>query len=54
LQLDTKGKKRVDELAPLKHESIEYIEFTKEFYEEGPELFAMDEAEVRPALQHVL
>lgn len=36
----------MDALAALDHASLEYDDFAKDFYEEAPEVFAMDDKEV--------
>lgn len=35
------------ELPPLDHSAIEYDDFAKDFYDEAPDVFALDDAEVR-------
>ena len=43
-------KKRIEPLAALDHANIEYDEFSKDFYEEAPEIARMQPAEVRRLL----
>ena len=45
--MDRAGKRNVEALAPIDHTSKTYGQFAKDFYDESPEVFAMDDAEVR-------
>ena len=40
------GKMKIEALAALEHGDVEYDDFAKDFYEEAPEVFAMDDKEV--------
>lgn len=40
------GKLKIEALPGLDHSAVEYDEFAKDFYEEAPEIFAMDDSEV--------
>ena len=37
---------KIEALAALEHGDVEYDDFAKDFYEEAPEVFAMDDKEV--------
>ena len=41
------GKQGVDPLPPVQHELINYAAFKKDLYDENPEVFVMDDAEVK-------
>lgn len=42
------GKMKIEALAALDHAAVEYADFAKDFYEEAPEIFAMDDREASP------
>ncbi len=44
------NKRGLDPLAPVDHSCVEYDDLAKDFYDEAPEIFAMDDNEVRHLL----
>ena len=45
--MDKASKRSIEALAPVDHASAAYEPFAKDFYDESPEIFAMDDAEVQ-------